>query len=131
MIQNFLIGASNLPRGVDLLTLPDFSLFFLVFLKILYENEIILSQSGVQVNPRNPLWIPHLNFDFLIWYNVVKYLRVNLVKNKAVYMLRYDDCSKISNTFLFLLVIRAGTRKLFVRIANREDPDLTAASEAV
>ena len=45
-------------------------------------------------------------------------------------------CSKISNTFLFLfsdktLVIRAGIHKMLVRIANREDPDQTASSEAV
>ena len=47
----------------------------------------------------------------------------------------YDKCSKISNTFLFLfsnkmLVIRAGTHKMLVRIANREDSDQTASSEA-
>ena len=45
-------------------------------------------------------------------------------------------CSKISNTFLFLfsnkmLVIRAGSHKMVVRIANREDPDQTASSDAV
>ena len=39
-------------------------------------------------------------------------------------------------TFHFLLskkmlVIRAGIQKLLVRIANREDPDQTASSEAV
>ena len=44
--------------------------------------------------------------------------------------------SKISNTFLFLfsnkmVVIRAGTHKMLVRIANREDPDQAASSEAV
>ena len=38
--------------------------------------------------------------------------------------------SKISNTFLFLfsnkmLVFRAGTHKLLVRIKNREDPNQT------
>ena len=30
-----------------------------------------------------------------------------------------------------MLVIRAGTHKVLVRIANREDPDQTASSEAV
>ena len=48
----------------------------------------------------------------------------------------YDKYSEISNTFLFLfsnqmLVIRAGIHKMLVRIANREDPDQTASSEAV
>ena len=48
----------------------------------------------------------------------------------------YDKCSKISSIFLFLisikmLFIRAGTHKMHVRIANREDPDQTASSEAV
>ena len=44
--------------------------------------------------------------------------------------------SKISNTFLFLfsnkmLLIRTEIYKMLVRIANREDPDQTASSEAV
>ena len=48
----------------------------------------------------------------------------------------YGKCSKILNAFLFLfsnkmLVFRAGIHKMLVRIANREDPDLTASSEAV
>ena len=30
-----------------------------------------------------------------------------------------------------MLVIRAGIHKMLVRIANREDPDQTASSEAV
>ena len=30
-----------------------------------------------------------------------------------------------------MLVIRAGSHKMFFRIANREDPDQTASSEAV
>ena len=47
----------------------------------------------------------------------------------------YGKCSKISNTFLFLfsnkmLVFRAGIQKFLVRVANREDPDQTASSEA-
>ena len=45
-------------------------------------------------------------------------------------------CSKISNTFLVLfsnkiLIFRTGIHKMLVRIANREDPDQTASSEAV
>ena len=48
----------------------------------------------------------------------------------------YSKCYKFSNTFLFLflskiLVIRAGIDKMLVRIANREEPDQTACSEAV
>ena len=48
----------------------------------------------------------------------------------------YCKCSKILNTFLFLfsnkmLVIGAGIHKLLVRIANREDLDQTASSEAL
>ena len=47
----------------------------------------------------------------------------------------YGKCSKISfffYIFLFLnrtLDIRAGTHKMHVRIANREDPDQTASSD--
>ena len=47
----------------------------------------------------------------------------------------YGKCSKILNIFVFLffnkiLVIRTGIHKMHVRIANREDPDQTASSEA-
>ena len=86
-IQHFLIGGFNLQKGIWFvtLTLPDFSLIFpyfsenspwkwnnfvskppsffsYFFLKILHENEIILSQRGVHSNPlppHNPLWIRH------------------------------------------------------------------------
>ena len=49
---------------------------------------------------------------------------------------KYSNCPKIVNTFLImfsnkLLVIKAGILKSIVRLANREDPDQTAASEAV
>ena len=48
---------------------------------------------------------------------------------------RRANVSKISNTFPFLiankiLVTRAGIHKMLVRIANREDPDQAASSEA-
>ena len=48
----------------------------------------------------------------------------------------YGKCYKILNTFLFrlsnkMLFFRAGIHKMVVRIANREDPDQTASSEAV
>ena len=48
----------------------------------------------------------------------------------------FEHCSKISNAFLFLvsnkmLVSKVGIHKMNVRIANREDPDQTASSEAV
>ena len=44
----------------------------------------------------------------------------------------HSKCSKISNSFLFLfsnelLGYDAGIHKMFVRIANREDPDQTAS----
>ena len=47
----------------------------------------------------------------------------------------YGYCSEVLNTFLLfstkMLVIRDGIHKMLVRIANREDPDQTASSEAV
>ena len=48
----------------------------------------------------------------------------------------YSKCSKILNTFFYLfsnkiLLIRAGNRKMFLKIANREDPDLTTSPEAI
>ena len=59
---------------------------------------------------------------------------VNLV-NFSI-SLNYDKHSKISNTVLCLSsnkmwVTRAGIYKMLARIANREDPDQTASSEAV
>ena len=59
------------------------------------------------------------------------YLRIKQVRKGF----KYGSCCRILNTFLFLLsdkmlVIRAGTHKMLVRIANREDPDQTASSEA-
>ena len=48
------------------------------------------------------------------------------------YMSDYGKCSEF--LFLFsnkLLVFRAGIHKILVRIANGEDPDQTASSEAV
>ena len=48
----------------------------------------------------------------------------------------YGNCSKIRNTYFFLfsnkmLVIETEIHKMLVRIANWEDPDQTASSEAV
>ena len=56
--------------------------------------------------------------------------------NRKELLMIYGKCSKIPNIFLFLssnkmLVIRAGIHKMLVRIANREEPDQTASSEAV
>ena len=46
-------------------------------------------------------------------------------------LFKYSIGSKIWKTFLLfsnkLLVFRAGTHKVLVRIANREDPDQTAS----
>ena len=50
---------------------------------------------------------------------------------------KYGKCSKISNIFQFLFSnklnvgFRAGIHKMLVKIANRENPDQTASSEAV
>ena len=48
----------------------------------------------------------------------------------------YSKCSKISNTFLFLLsnkmlVIMAGIYIMLVILANKEEPHQTVSSEAV
>ena len=62
--------------------------------------------------------------------------RIDLKDTGSSFIAIKGKCSKISNTFCFLLskkiwVIRAGIHKLLVKIANREDPDQTASSEAV
>ena len=59
-----------------------------------------------------------------------------VICGQIVMFLLYRNCSKISNTFLFLFsntmwVIKACIHKMLVRIANREDSDQTASSEAV
>ena len=63
-------------------------------------------------------------------------LAIAIHKSFFYQKLMYSNCSKISNTFLFLfsnkmLVFRAGIHIMLLRIANREDPDQTALSEAV
>ena len=57
-------------------------------------------------------------------------------KETALYIVYGKSCSKILNTFLFLFsnkmfVFTAGIHRKLVRIANMEDPDQTASSEAV
>ena len=59
------------------------------------------------------------------------YMKLKSVQDENLYC----KCSKISNTFLILfskmLIYRTVIHKMCVRIANREDPDQTASSEAV
>ena len=45
----------------------------------------------------------------------------------------YGQCSKILNNFLFrfIFIISYGIHKVFFEIANRENPDQIASSEAV
>ena len=44
----------------------------------------------------------------------------------------YGKCSKFLAVFSYrMLGIKAGIRQMLVRIANEEDPDQTASSEAV
>ena len=65
----------------------------------------------------------------------VNMTRANVPPDMAYTIKMYNKCSKILNIFHFLLstmlVIRDGIDKMLVRIANREDPDQTASSEAV
>ena len=66
----------------------------------------------------------------------VNMIRARVPPDMAYTIKIYDKCSKILNTFLFLLstkllVFSDGIDKTLVRIANREDPDQTASSEAV
>ena len=79
-------------------------------------------------------------WNLLILYIKNSKLETNYVfntKTKFYFKLNsYGKCYKISNTFLFLfsnkmLVFRAGIYKFLVRVANREDPNQTASSEAV
>ena len=71
------------------------------------------------------------------------FVKINLLfrimhplKRKSPSSTYSGKCSKILNTFLFLvsnkmLLFMAGIHKMLVRIANRENPDQTASSEAV
>ena len=64
---------------------------------------------------------------------------VHLIEEYLVILVKknvYGKCSKILNTFHHLFsnkmwVIRGGIHQILVRIANREDTDQTASSEAV
>ena len=42
----------------------------------------------------------------------------------------YQHFEQVSLSVLKMLVFRAGTHKMLVKIANREEPDQTASSEA-
>ena len=84
-----------------------------------------------------------------MYIQLIQFLQIKICENKTVFGLL---CSKhhitvfpaiettvnfqrFQITFLFLfsnqMVFRAGTHKMQARIANREDPDQTAPSEAV
>ena len=53
-IQDSLMGSSYLQRGFDLLILSANLLIFPDFLKLLRENDIILSQRVIRGNHLNP-----------------------------------------------------------------------------
>ena len=81
------------------------------------------------------------------WHIVIQFCSQDLAFRKSIVslyfpysvflkLIPYVECSKTSNTFLFLFstklfVIRAGIPKMLVRTANKEDHDQTASSEAV
>ena len=44
-LQDFFIGGSNLQKGFDLLIVPDYLIFFLIFLKILNENGLFVANG--------------------------------------------------------------------------------------
>ena len=71
---------------------------------------------------------------FLAEQNCVKFKDITRIFKRLTYGFSRTTslCSKISNIFHFLFskkiwVIRAKINKMFVRIANREDPDQTAS----
>ena len=80
--------------------------------------------------------IQHFEADFL-WKVSLKILNSGIILKPFIHVfMNYFACSKISNTFLFLFasemyVIRAGIHKMLIRIANRENANQTASSEAV
>ena len=96
---------------------------------------LLLTSTGLRRNTQV------MKLKYRDWSHRVLFVTPNL-KDTIKHMLKlegnpkYGKCPKISNTFLFLfstkmLAIRAGIHKRLVRIANREDPDQTASSEAV
>ena len=81
-----------------------------------------------------------------MYIQLIQFLQIKICENKTSFGLLCSKHhitgffpakkTKISDTFLFLfsnkvLVFRAGTHKMLVRITNRKDPDQTASSEAV
>ena len=80
-------------------------------------------------------------FDQTAWMCRLVYIfvRNNKFSHVIYHSMRVKNFLAVNvlrNTFLFLfsnkmLVFRAGIHKMLVRIANREDPDQTASSEAV
>ena len=86
-----------------------------------YRNSTELSQFNTKKIPYFDLWLMSES---------------NLAPINTLSFAMYGKCSQISNTFHFLnskkmRFISPGIHQILVRIANREDPDQTASSEAV
>ena len=105
------------------------------------SNFAVLEENIIASNEENDATYQIDNFNYhgvFVAKAVVQYVDSNGVSNSSAVQVSHDKrkCSKISNAFLFLfsnkmLIVRAEIHKMLVRIANREDPDQTASSEAM
>ena len=124
------------------------SLEYSLNIKLLHEHhlEFLSLKGGCTGSSESSLvkiphcWISHvtaisnLPFSHLISPSVIDSAKAGqltiLTSSPANRIMLYSKCSKISNTSLFLLsykilVFRAGSYTMFVRIANWEGPDQT------
>ena len=110
----------------------DVSKFKKLGLKIFYGTQT----GKAKVLFSFELVFGHSNAKKLKQFKFIKDLLLRACECSGISLTVYGKCSKISNTFRFLftnkmLVLRSQIHKMLVRIANREDPDQTASSEAV
>ena len=106
-------------RGFDLLNLPDYLLIFQIFLKILHETEIILSQRGFARTPQPPLdppltLIPKNKRGSLVTRNMCQHTNIE-VRSKNLEA-RSEKLEVIKKKWPYLSFIDFGPDRIYVEI---------------
>ena len=82
----------------------------------------------------NNVTVRHMKYYINVTVRHLKYYIKNIKPNTSLVQIGMVNNFKFQTLFSFrpqMLVIKAGIHKMFIRVANREDSDLIASSEAV
>ena len=106
-------------RGFDLLNLPDYLLIFQIFVKILHEKEIILSQRGVARTPQPPLdppltLIPKNKRGSLVTRTMCQH--ANIEARSKNFEVRSEKLEVIKKKWPYLSFIDFGPDSIYVEI---------------